>query len=294
MDPSGPIGMLAAAASSLLGGSAVAFTRLAVKSVDPLTVAAIRYGFAGLCLLPVLFLMRLPAGPRHWPAIAILALIFFVLFPFLFTTGLSHTTAARGALALATMPIQTMLLGAALGIERLTWRKLLGVALAFSGVALALWRSLDAAAPPQALRGDLYMALTAFFGAWFNVGAGRYLRRVPALLFTAGGSLVGAAVMAAAAAATGGLALGRIEAEAWWALAYLGVIGGALTFFLWNFALERASPTRVAVAVGLNPVAAMLLGAVLVDEPVTGALLSGAALVIAGIGLANWTGRRTV
>jgi drug/metabolite transporter (DMT)-like permease len=292
MDKSGLIGVLAAAASSLLGGSAVAFTRLAVRDVDPLAVAAIRYGIAAICLLPVLFLMRLPAGRRDWPAIVVLALVFFALFPLLFTTGLSHTSAARGAMALATMPIQTMLLGALLGIERLTARKLAGVSLAFFGVAFALWQSLGAGAPAEALKGDLLLALTASVGAGFNVAARRYLRRVPALLFTAGGSLLGSAALALGLAVSGGLALPRIPADAWWALAYLGVFGGALTFVLWNYALERASPTRVAVAVGLNPVSAMLLGAALLDETITAGLIAGLAMVIAGIALANWSGRK--
>ena len=292
MDKSGLIGVLAAAASSLLGGSAVAFTRLAVRDVDPLAVAAIRYGIAAICLLPVLFLMRLPAGRRNWPAIVALALVFFALFPLLFTTGLSHTSAARGAMALATMPIQTMLLGAMLGIERLTARKLMGVSLAFFGVAFALWQSLDAGAPAEALKGDLLLALTASVGAGFNVAARRYLQRVPALLFTAGGSLLGSAALALGLAVSGGLALPCIPADAWWALAYLGVFGGALTFVLWNYALERASPTRVAVAVGLNPVSAMLLGAALLDETITAGLIAGLAMVIAGIALANWSERR--
>lgn len=293
MDRSGLIGGLAAAASSLLGGSAVAFTRLAVHSAEPLAVATIRYAIAALCLLPVLFVMRLPAGRRNWPAIAAMSVLFFAGFPLLFTTALAHTTAARGAMALATMPIQTMLLGALLRIETLTIRKLMGVALAFAGVALALWQTLDAGAPPNALTGDLMMGMTAFLGAWFNVYARRFLQRMPALLFTAGGAMLGSSVLALGAIVAGGVDALRVPGETWWALAYLGVFGGALTFVLWNYALERTTPTRVAVAVGLNPVSAMLLGAAMLDEPLSAGLVTGVVMVIAGIGLANWSARRT-
>ena len=67
----------------------------------------------------------------------------------------------------------------------------------------------------------------------------------------------------------------------WLAGVYLGVAGGALAFILWVLALERATPTRVATTMTVNPVAAALLAAVLVAEPITLNLVAG---VIAGIG----------
>ena len=50
---------------------------------------------------------------------------------------------------------------------------------------------------------------------------------------------------------------------------YLGAFGAALTFYLWAFALERTTPTRVAISVTVNPVTASLVGAVLLDEPLS-------------------------
>lgn len=298
------IGVLAAAASSLLGGSAVAVTRLAVRSVDPLAVATIRYAIAALCLLPVLF----AAGLRpkrggiegQWPAALALCLLFFGLFPYLFTTGLKHTTAARGALALATMPMQTLLLAAAFGAERLTAAKLAGVVLALAGLAIALSQSLGAAGSPEAWRGawrgDLMMAAAGFLGAVFNVGSRFYLVGIPALPLCAAGTLVGSLALSAALAATGAAGgagpLSAIPPGSWGALVYLGVIGGALTFFLWVFALTRATPTRVAVTVTLNPVSAMTLGALILGEALAPSLILGLAAVVAGIALCNWPGRK--
>ena len=55
----------------------------------------------------------------------------------------------------------------------------------------------------------------------------------------------------------------------WIAGIYLGVAGGALAFILWVLALERASPTRVANTMTVNPLAAGLLATQLVGEPIT-------------------------
>jgi drug/metabolite transporter (DMT)-like permease len=74
-----------------------------------------------------------------------LGVIYFAMFFFLYNLSLSFTTAARGSLALATLPLTTMLVAAALGKESLTVRKTIGVLTAVVGVALALVTGLRSA-----------------------------------------------------------------------------------------------------------------------------------------------------
>ena len=66
------------------------------------------------------------------------------------------TTAARGLLALSTLPLLTMVVGATLGSEPLTLRKTAGVLVAILGVSMALLTDV-ATAPEGAWRGDLLM-----------------------------------------------------------------------------------------------------------------------------------------
>jgi len=68
---------------------------------------------------------------------------------------------------------------------------------------------------------------------------------------------------------------------------YLGVGGGALAFILWVMALERATPTRVANTMTVNPIAAGLLATQLVGEPITVNLVVGLIAVFAGIWIAT-------
>ena len=72
----------------------------------------------------------------------------------------------------------------------------------------------------------------------------------------------------------------------WLAIAYLGVFGGAIVFFLWAFALGRTTPTRVAISVTVNPVAAGLVGAWLLAEPLRWNLVAGLLAVLVGIVIA--------
>jgi drug/metabolite transporter (DMT)-like permease len=73
----------------------------------------------------------------------------------------------------------------------------------------------------------------------------------------------------------------------WIAGLYLGVGGGALAFILWVMALQRASPTRVANTMTVNPVAAALLAQQLIGEPITLNLVVGLLAVFAGIWIAT-------
>ena len=77
---------------------------------------------------------RWPQG-RDWCGVAALGILFFSGFFVLYNTALEYTTAARGSLALSTLPLATMLAGALLGVEALTRRKTLGVGIAVGGVA---------------------------------------------------------------------------------------------------------------------------------------------------------------
>jgi drug/metabolite transporter (DMT)-like permease len=91
---------------------------------------------------------------------------------------------------------------------------------------------------------------------------------------------------------TGGVAvLGSFGAPQWIAGAYLGVGGGALAFILWVMALERATPTRVANTMTVNPIAAGLLATQLVGEPITPNLVIGLVAVFSGIWIATTEAR---
>ena len=132
------------------------------------------------------------------------------------------------------------------------------------------------------------MVATALCGALFNVLSRPYLRRYPALSFTAAAMVAGAAAMVALAFVTGSPGrLAGLDAGQWGAVAFLGVAGAALTFYLWCYGLERTTPTGVAVTVALNPVVALALGVGLLGEPWGWPLLVGLAAVAGGVVLVN-------
>jgi drug/metabolite transporter (DMT)-like permease len=282
------IGVAIALASSCLGGTAAAITRYLVGNADPITLAILRWGIGFACLLPVALLLQVRWPPRRdWPAVALLGLCFFGLFFVFYNIAIGYTTAARASLALATLPLHTMVVGALLGVEPLTMRKSLGVCVAVLGVVAALASGLSAA-PPGAWRGELIMTGAVMCMAFYNVLSRPLIQRSSALGFLTVGMGAGAAALILAGSLTGSVAvLSHFTAPQWIAGIYLGVGGGALAFILWVMALERATPTRVASTMTVNPIAAGLLATELVGEPITPNLVVGLVAVFAGIWIAT-------
>ena len=274
------VGVAIALVSSSLGGTAAAITRYLAGNTDPITLAILRWGIGFFCVWPVaLFLKARWPQRRDWPSVAALGFCFFGVFFVLYNIAMTYTTAARASLALATLPL--------LGIEPLTKRKTVGVCIAVFGVIAALAAGLSAA-PPGAWRGELIMTGAVLCMAFYNVLSRPFIQRSSALGFLTVGMGTGAAALIVVGLCTGSIAaLSQFSTPQWIAGLYLGIAGGALAFILWVLALERASPTRVANTMTVNPVAAGLLATQLVGEPITPNLVVGLIAVFAGIWIAT-------
>jgi len=286
-------GVLAAVLSSGLGGTSIGATRYLVNAIDPLAIGSFRFGIGFLLLLPVTLLKgdRWPAR-QDWLGATGLGVLYFALFPILFNASLIFTTAARGALALSTLPLLTMVVGAALGSEALTARKSIGVLITMLGVALALLSGL-ASAPSGAWRGDLLMVAAAFCMALYSIWSRAFVHRYGPISFTTMSMGVGAACLILISWCRGSFApVAAFGMSQWLAAIYLGAFGAALTFYLWAFALERTTPTRVAISVTVNPITASLVGAALLHEPLRWNLVGGIVTVFVGIWIATTVGRR--
>lgn len=281
---------LAASAASVVFGTSVVATRFAVSQTDPVSLAFLRYLIATLCLAPVLFRARNLAMPRRdVVALAALGVLFFGVFPWSFSASLVYLPASRVALMLATMPLVTLVFSRMRGVESFTLPILAGQVLAFLGLWLALGQSHGIETSRAALwTGIALTAVTVLCGAIFNVFSRPYLKRYPPLTVSALAMAAGTLFLLPLAAARGLFsAPPAFSATGWMAVVFLGTFGGALGFSLWIWALQRSTPSRIAVFIALNPVTATLLGALLMHEPVTRLFVAGLACVLGGIFLAN-------
>jgi drug/metabolite transporter (DMT)-like permease len=288
--------VLASALASVITGTALVATRFVVSGSDGLTIATLRYLVAASCLVPLIPIVSSIRVPRRdLLAIAGLGLLYFGLFPWCISAAMKFTTASGGAVVLACTPAATLLLGKLTGREDWSVRKGLGVVCAIFGAAIAIGHvAFDFQA--AAWRGDLAMILATLLGAVYAIFSKPYLKKYSPLAVTA---------IAMAAGALGLLVLWvaidlpngvpHLNPTGWMAIAYIGVAGGALSFFLYAWSLGQTAPTTTMIMLPLNPITAVIAGSLFLREPLTITLFLGLILVVVGIFLVvGVTGPRPV
>jgi drug/metabolite transporter (DMT)-like permease len=279
----------AAAAASILVGSGIVATRFVIDQTDPASLALLRYAIGFCCLLPAaLMAERVRFERRDIVPISVLGITQFGILIALLNYGLQTVPSAQGSLIFATFPFLTMILAALLRYESLSLFKTLGVALTIAGVGLALSAKLAApAAPGFGWIGELAIFASALSGAVCSVFYRPYLTKYSALAVGAFAMLASILFLAVLAAFEGFFAAPpRFSAAGWGAVAFIGVSSG-VGYFLWLWALEHTTPTRVTIFLALSPITATALGWLWLSEAVSALFLLGLASVAGGLWIAH-------
>jgi drug/metabolite transporter (DMT)-like permease len=274
--------MLASAIASVITGTALVATRFVVPQTDGLTVATLRYTVAAICLLPLAVVFRrVEIAGRDVVAIAALGILYFGVFPWCISAAMQFATASGGAIVLACMPAVTLLLAASRGHEKLSIRKGLGVSAAMIGAAAAI-KGTTSGFGDTTWNGVALMLVATLCGATYTVFSKPYVAKYPPLAVTAIAMGAGAAALLAASVIWDSH-LPNLDAAGWSAILYIGAAGGAFSFFLYAWSLGRTAPTATMILLPLNPIAAVLTGALFLGEPLRPELFVGLAFVVLGI-----------
>jgi drug/metabolite transporter (DMT)-like permease len=271
-------------ALSLLWGGAFMFQALAVASVGPATATAIRLVLAALalCAMLRLGLRRLPRDRRFWAWLAAIALLGNVL-PFALTTWAQERVDSNlaGVLTASAPLVAVTLAHFFMPGERLTARRLLGVALGFAGVGVLL-------GPGAQLAGSELTAVAAVLAAAACYGATAVVAArmpdLPALPAAAGVLLIAAALATPAAFAfERPMRQAAIDATGVAALLALGLGVTAIGTWAYFKLARRAGPTFLSLFNYLNPLVAVAFGWLFLDEALAAGALPALMLIVAGL-----------
>ncbi len=195
--------------------------------------------------------------------------------------GQTHIESGLAAILNAMTPIFTVLAAHAAGQERLTLRRLAGVALGFLGVAVLIGpASLGHLDPTNMAEIAVLLAAVSYAaaGIW-----GRRLRELP-IEVAAAGMLGGSTLLL--------LPLALLLEHPWRisptpaslaALAALGALSTAVAYLLYFRLLRRVGPTNLLLVTFLLPIVALALGAVFLGEHIEIGDLAGLALILVGL-----------
>jgi len=281
----GVLPIAAGAVSGILVGSAMVATRFVIDQTHPASLALWRYAIGFCCLLsPVLLSPRVRFERHDLLPIALLGITQFGILIALLNYALQFIPSARAALIFATMPLLTMILASALGQERLTLAKTLGVFLTVLGVGLALEeKAFQWEGGARAWVGELAVLASALSGAICSVLYRPYLRKYPTLPVSAFAMLASVGFLALLAAGEGFFSsLPHFTIGGWLAVLFIGVNSG-IGYYLWLWALNHTTPTKVTVFLSLSPMTAAALGGVFLAEEISALFLLGLALVTLGL-----------
>lgn len=270
-------------------GSFSVIKKLLDEGVAAGDIAILRYAIAAPGFAYVLWRARgLPGITRRDAArVAAAGLLVVVGYHMFLNLGTRSTTSGIAALVVALAPGITMLLAFALGLDRVSGRRVVGLAVAFSGVAIVVSLGSGNELSFESAKGPLIVLGAPVAFALYNVILKPLLGRYDLLALTAATSLVG--IVGLLPFVRGSTVDAVVDANAGEAalLLYLGVLATFLGYIFWNLGLKGLGPTRAVTYAYAIPPLAVAFGAVLLDEPVTAWLALGGALVVGGIATAQ-------
>lgn len=283
-----------AAVTMIWGGTFVA-GRFLAGSLDPLLAASLRFVLASLALLLFMAFARIPlVCPTPRQLVQLVTLGFFGIFFYnlCFFYGLHYINASRASLIVALNPAVIGLASWLLFKERLGGVKWLGIGLCLGGAGCVI-----VSRNPQLLEGtpDAWVGDLLIFGCvlgWgiYSLFSRSLNQRLGPLQTVTWSILLGTLMLAITTLVTGRLTvqgLSAIHGPQVLSLLYLGVLGSALAYIGYYDGIRRIGATRSGVFIALNPLTAVICGALLLGESLTMPMILGGVLILLGIYLCN-------
>lgn len=285
------VAILCATLTQLLWGGNFVAGRAIRGAIDPINLNFLRWSLASLILLPLLIHHRAPvlhtlrAAPLQVLTLSILSV---TLFNMLLYSGLQTATTAEAGIIVGLSPIFILLLTHLMGDHRLGSGEIAGGALAFAGAMAVLFGRSDAAMGISGIAAPMFLLAAALVWALYTVLYQRFKLPLSPLLSMALMTTVGTvcAVPLLPLAPVPLIAI-AFTAPVVLAVAYITLGASLVAFLFWQIGVQGLGPARVAPFLQLIPVFAMLLGALILNEPVGAVQIAGLSMVLAGVILAQ-------
>ena len=257
-----------------------------LRHIPGVMVAGMRTTMAGVMMV-ALYSWNRRNDKRSWtwaeaPKLALLGLSGVAGNQLAFVLGIERTSVTHAALVIALTPLVVLVTASVIGQERLTGRKILGMAVAIGGIGV-LQQSHTVGAPSSPL-GDFFILLAALtFGLYTVFGKPQVLKH-------------GSTTMTMFAYVTGAIVLlpltlyqssqhplSGLTAIDWLSLLYMSLFSSIAGHLIYAYALKHMDASRVSAVSYLQPLTATVLAIPTLGEPLSGSIVSGGLLVLAGV-----------
>ena len=275
----------------IFGANTVAI-KMSLSGVGVFTAAGIRFTMAAVLIMVWAFCtgQKLLVDRKRAFQLAIISLIFVVQLS-LFYKGLSLTHASRGALLANMQPFFVLFLAHFfIAGDRMNRSKVTGMVLAFCGVAFVFLQKSGTASNLRV--GDSIILLAAFVWACNGVYTKKILVGLEPFLIVLYQTLLAGPLFLLEAALWDPQMVIHIDWRIIVALIYQGLITTAFGFIAWNTMLRRYGAVALHSFIFIMPITGVLLGGMILKEPITSNIGIAMVLVAAGIMVVNYKPRR--
>jgi O-acetylserine/cysteine efflux transporter len=261
--------------------------KVALLSFPPLMLISMRTLLAALFILPVYFAANPSArhiALRDVPGLILVCLCGQIGNQVLFVIGLNHTSVSHTAFIFSLVPLQVLLLAAAVGHEHLSGRKLLGMLISAGGVVLLSLDRPDSGGPT--VFGDAMCLGSGCLFSFFTVMSRQYRMRYGPVTVSTFSYVSGAIALLPVVlyfVIGRGFQLGEVDSAGWTALLYMAIFPAVIGYIIYYYALGFIAASRLSAFNYLQPPLATALGVIFLGEPLTSLLLLGGGFILAGV-----------
>lgn len=266
--------------------------RLGKDYLHPLQLAGIRQTLAGLFFISY-FLIRkhgLPSRQQLWQA------FYLSFFMFVFSNGLSswamkYINAGLGAIIGALSPLVMTMMGMMIGKQQqLSKQTIAGLLLGMLGIVIIFYEHLHDLMNPQFRMGLMFSGIAVLTWSFGSVIIANRQKNVNPY-YSVGWQMFFAGIMMSMWSYASGysIPLANIPWKAWAIIGYLVLFGSVITFVSYVYALKKLPVAQVSIYAYVNPIIAISIGALFMNEKITAYIITGTLITLSGVYLVNRT-----
>ena len=273
----------------IIWGTTYLGIRVSLETIPPGLMGGLRWTIAGGLLLGYVWIRGEKLPPRSsWAGVALLGFLLLALGNGGVVIAEQWVPSGLTAVLIATSPfwmagVEAMLRDG----ERLTKAAMVGLAVGFAGIVVLVWPelSLGSSSSRQFLLGVIALQIASLGWSLGSAYSRRHARNDNVLASTALQMIAGGVIMTVAGTAVGEWSKLSFSVRTATALAYLSTLGAIGGFVAYTYALRHLPVSFVSLYAYINPVIAVVLGALVLGEPFNSRVVIAAALVFAGVAI---------
>jgi drug/metabolite transporter (DMT)-like permease len=262
--------------------------RVAIETIPPLLLTGIRFTVAGLFLWAIAAMRgeRLPRQPRLYLHAVIVGVLLICIGNFAVVWAEQWVPSGMAALLVATAPFWAALIEFVRGHEKVGLQRGAGMLLGFMGVALLVTpRGAGGSFDVHFLIGALAIQVGCLAWQYGSIHGKHELKSLSPLMSSTLQMLSAGIILDVAGVAAGELPRFLVNGRTLFALIYLTIFGSIIAYSAYVYALSKLRATNVALYAYVNPVVAVILGWMILNEQLTATSIIAMCVILGGVAL---------